>query len=172
MPPRKYKVNDIISILVKQQKTYTADGKLDTKKEWNLDSILKDWPRMYQGGHAGAQTWPNGNPDIAYHFKDETKSKATNDREDKFTTRIAARVVDVKPNGTLTLEATMTEQHDDEQFTITLTGSCRSEDVTPDNSVLSTQIAELVLIEKNKGSVRDETKRGWIPRLLGEVGPF
>jgi flagellar basal body L-ring protein FlgH len=172
VPPRKFKVNDIISIIVQQQKTYTADGKLDTKKEWNLDSKLKEWLRVYEGGHLGAQTWPNGNPDIAYHFKDETKSKATNDRQDKFTTRIAAEVIDVKPNGSLVLEATMKEQHDDEDFSITLTGTCRSEDVTPDNSVLSTQIARLVLIEKNKGSVRDSTKRGWIPKALGWIGPF
>ena len=172
VPPRKFKVNDIISISVRQQKTYEADGKLDTKKEWNLDSRLGEWLRMYRGGHLGAQTWPNGHPDIGYGYKDETKSKSTNDREDKFATKIAARVIDVKPNGTLALEATMTEQHDDEQFTITLTGSCRSEDVTPDNSVLSTQIAELVLIEKNQGSVRDSTKRGWVPKLLGWMGPF
>ena len=172
VPPRKFKVNDIISITVRQQKTYEADGKLNTKKEWDLTGKLDDWFRFYQGGHLGAQTWPNGKPGFDYGFKDELKSKSTNDREDKFATKIAARVIDVKPNGTLVLEATMTEQHDDEQFTITLTGSCRSEDVTPDNSVLSTQIAELVLIEKNQGAVRDATKRGWVPKLLGWIGPF
>ncbi len=172
VPPRKFKVNDIVSIIVQQQKTYTVDGKLDTKKEWTLDSLLKQWPRFHEGGHLGAQTWPNGNPNIGYRFKDETKSKAKNDRQDKFTTRIAAHVIDVKPNGSLVLEATTTQQHDDEEFTITLTGVCRSEDVTPDNSVLSSQIAQLVLIEKNQGSVRDATKRGWIPKLLGWIAPF
>ncbi len=60
----------------------------------------------------------------------------------------------------------MEEQPDEEQFTITLTGTCRSDDVTPTNSVLSTQIANLVLVEKNHGAVRDATKRGWIPRIL------
>ncbi len=173
MPPRKFKVNDIISIRVLQQKSYQADGKLNTKKEWDLTGKLKDWFRFYDDvHHLGQDRLSNGEPGFDWKYENEIKSKAKNDREDKFTTRIAARVIDVKPNGTLVLEATMVEQHDEERFTITLTGCCRSEDVTPDNSVLSTQIAELTLIEKNEGAVRDATKRGWIPKLLDWVGPF
>ena len=172
VPPRKFKVNDIISIIVRQQKTYQVDGKLDTKKEWDLTGKLNDWFRLYNEHHLGQEKFPNGEPGFDWNYKNEMKNKAKNDREDKFTTRIAARVIDVKPNGNLVLEANMVEQHDDEQLVMTLTGVCRSEDVTPDNSVLSTQIAELTLIEKNEGAVRDSTKRGWIPKLLDWVAPF
>ena len=173
VPPRKFKVNDIISIVVQQQKIYEADSKLDTKKEWDLTGKLNDWFRFYDDAyHLGQDKLSNGKPGFDWNYKNEIKSKAKNDREDKFRTRIAARVIDVKPNGTLVLEATMIEQHDEERFSITLTGSCRSEDVTPDNSVLSTQIAEMTLIEKNEGAVRDSTKRGWIPKILDWVAPF
>jgi flagellar L-ring protein precursor FlgH len=172
VPPRKFKVNDIICIIVRQQKTYQVNGKLDTKKEWDLTGKLNDWFRFYDPQHLGQDKLSNGKPGFDWAYKNEMKNKAKNDREDKFTTRIAARVIDVKPNGNLALEATMTEQHDDEQLVMTLTGVCRSEDVTPDNSVLSTEIAELTLIEKNEGAVRDATKRGWIPKLLDWVAPF
>jgi flagellar basal body L-ring protein FlgH len=53
-----------------------------------------------------------------------------------------------------------------------LTGICRSEDVTPANTILSTQVAEMVLVEKNSGALRDATQRGWIPRLLDWAKPF
>ena len=172
VPPRKFKVNDIICIIVRQQKTYQVNGKLDTKKEWDLTGKLNDWFRFYDPQHLGQDKLSNGKPGFDWAYKNEMKNKAKNDREDKFTTRIAARVIDVKPNGNMALEATMTEQHDDEQLVMTLTGVCRSEDVTPDNSVLSTEIAELTLIEKNEGAVRDATKRGWIPKLLDWVAPF
>jgi flagellar L-ring protein precursor FlgH len=172
VPPRKFKVNDIISIIVRQQKTYQVDSKLNTKKEWDLTGKLNDWFRFYDSRHLGQDKLSNGKPGFDWTYENEMKTKAKNDREDKFTTRIAARVIDVKPNGNLALEANMVEQHDDEQLVITLTGVCRSEDLNADNSVLSTQIAELTLIEKNEGAVRDATRRGWIPKLLDWVAPF
>ena len=171
VPPRKFKVNDIISIIVRQHKSYQADGKLDTKKEWDLTGKLNDWFRFYDARHLGQDQLSNGKPGFDFTYENEMKTKAKNDREDKFTTRIAARVIDVKPNGNLVLEGATSQQHDEERFTITLTGTCRSEDVTPDNSILSTQI-ELTLIEKNEGAVRDSTKRGWVPKILDWIAPF
>jgi hypothetical protein len=152
----------------------TADEVLITtgsQQALDLTGKLNDWFKFYNCD-LGAQTFPKGKPGFDWAYENEMKTKAKNDREDKFTTRIAARVIDVKPNGNLVLEANMVEQHDEEQLVMTLTGVCRSEDVTADNSVLSTQIAELTLIEKNEGAVRDATRRGWIPKLLDWVAPF
>jgi len=172
VPPRKFKVNDLISIIVRQQKKYEADGKLDTKKEWDITGKLKDWFRFYPHRHLGTDQLSSGDPGFDFEYENELKSKAKNNRKDAFTTRIQARIIDVKPNGNLVLEASSRVKNDEEQFTITLTGICRSEDVTPENSILSTQLAELVLIETNSGAVRDSTRRGWIPRTLDWLRPF
>jgi len=172
VPARKFKINDLIGIIVRQQKKYEADGKLDTKKEWDITGKLKDWFRFYPRNRLGTDRLSNGDPGFDFEYENELKSKAKSNRKDKFTTRIQARIIDVKPNGNLVLEASMEEEHDEEQFTITLTGVCRSEDVTPDNSILSTQLAELALVERNSGAVRDSTRRGWIPRTLDWLRPF
>jgi len=172
VPPRKFKVNDLISIIVRQQKKYLADGKLDTKKEWDIAGKLNEWFRFYPDHKLGTDQLSNGQPGFDFTYENEIKSKAKNNRQDQFTTRIESRVIDVKPNGNLVLEARITEAHDDEEFVITLTGVCRSDDVTPDNSILSTQIAEMVLIEQNEGAVRDSTRRGWIPKTLDWLRPF
>ncbi len=167
VPPRKFKIHDLITIIVRQQKTYEADGRLDNRGRWNLSGKLSDWFRFYDDAtHLGQDKLSNGQPGFKFDYNNTYRQESKNDREDKFTTRIQATIIDVKPNGNLVLEAQLREQHDEEEFTITLTGMCRSEDVTPDNSVLSTQLAELVLIERNQGAVRDATKRGWVPRLL------
>ena len=171
-PPRKFKPEDLITIIVRQQKQYEADAKLDTEKKWKLDGALSEWFRFYPDHHLGSDQLTNGQPSFKFDFKDRRENEGESEREDKFITRIAARVIDVKPNGNLVLEAKQMERHDEELIEITLTGVCRSEDVTPDNSVLSTQIAELVLVEKNSGAVRDAARRGWIPRALDFVRPF
>lgn len=171
-PPRKFKVHDLVSIIVRQQKRYEADGKLETKKEWDIDGKLEEWFRFYPGCNLGSDKLSNGQPGFRFGSKNENKMDGQNEREDRFDTRIQATIIDVKPNGNLVLEATLEEQHDEEHFTITLTGVCRAEDVTATNSIFSTQIANLVLVEKNKGAVRDATTRGWIPRILDFARPF
>lgn len=172
VPPRRFKVNDLVNIIVRQQKRYEADGKLNTKREWDIEGKLEDWFRFYDGGRLGSDKLSNGQPGFRFGTTNENKMDGENEREDRFITYIQATVIDVKPNGNLVLEARLEEQHDEEHFTITLTGVCRAEDVTATNSILSTQIANLVLIEKNRGAMRDATTRGWIPRILDFGKPF
>jgi flagellar L-ring protein FlgH len=174
VPARKFKTNDLVNIIVRQQKKYEADGKLNTKTEWNINGKLEEWFRIHPGNRLGSDDLElgAGQPSYKFNSKNENKRNADNEREDKFTTYLQATILDVKPNGNLILEAKMEEQHDEEHFTITLTGTCRSDDVTPTNSVLSTQIANLVLVESNKGAVRDATKRGFFPRILDFAKPF
>lgn len=172
VPPRKFHVEDLITIIVRQQKKYEAEGKLDNKKKWDLGGKLSDWFRFYPGGNLGQDKLSNGDPGVKFNLDNKYRAESTNDREDSFTTRIQARIIDVKPNGNLVLEARAEEQHDEEKFTITLTGVCRSEDVTPVNTVMSTQIAELVLVEVNHGAVREATRRGWVPKLLDMAGAY
>jgi flagellar L-ring protein precursor FlgH len=172
--PRKFKVEDLVTIIVRQQKKYEADAELESKKKWNLMGQLSDWFRFYGDvKHLGQDKLSNGKPGFQFDYDNKYKTEGTNDREDKFTTRITAHVIDVKPNGNLVLEANLEEQHDEEFASVTLTGLCRSADVTADNTVLSTQIADLRLVEKNRGAVRDSTTRGFVPRILNiGGGPF
>ena len=171
--PRKFKVEDLVTIIVRQQKKYEAEGKLDSEKKWRLNGKLSDWFRFHDDlQHLGSDNLTNGQPGFKFDYQNKLQNDSENEREDKFTTRIQAKIIDVKPNGNLVLEATLREAHDDEEFTITLTGVCRSEDVTPANSILSTQVAEMVLVEQNKGAVRDGTRRGWIPRAMDWARPF
>ena len=172
IPPRKFKVNDLVNIAVQQQKKYSADGTTNTKKEWDLSGKLQEWFHIYPHERLGSDPLQNGKPGFQFNTKNENKMKGENEREDKFITHIQATIIDVKPNGNLVLEASSEEEHDEEHFTITLTGVCRSEDVGPSNTILSTQIANLVLVEKNKGAVRDATTRGWIPKVLDYAKPF
>lgn len=172
VPPRKFKVHDLVTIIVRQQKKYEADGKLDAKKKWDLTGKLDDWFRMHPRNRLGQDQLTAGKPGFDFTYQNQLRSDAENERRDSFITRIQASIVDVKPNGNLVLEATLTEEHDEEKFTLTLTGTARGEDVTPDNTLLSTQIAEMTLLEKNEGAVRDSTRRGWIPKVLDWARPF
>jgi flagellar L-ring protein precursor FlgH len=86
--------------------------------------------------------------------------------------RITAEVLDVKPNGTLVLKGRKDIQVADEFQRFVVSGVCRAEDVTADNTVLSTQLKDFDLRKTQKGSVRNATKRGWATKLLDALNPF
>ncbi len=171
--PRKFKVNDLINVIVRQHKRYEGQAEYDKEKSWDIDGKLSEWFRFHGDlKHLGTDQLTNGQPGFAFQYSDKYETEGEKDREDKFTTSIQATVIDVKPNGNLVIEARSRQMHDEEVMEVTLTGICRSEDVTPANTVLSTQLAEIVVTEKNKGAVRDAEQRGWVPRILDFTKPF
>ena len=170
-PPRKYVVNDLITIIIREQRKYESDAEIETKKRFDVKSTLDAFVKPLNGQIA-ATAFSNGNPNIDYKFKGRLKYEADKDREDRFTTRVTAKIVDIKPNGNLVLEARARLQFENEISYVTLTGVCRSQDVSPDNTVLSTQLADKDITVHNDGLVRDGTRRGWIPRLLDWLRPI
>jgi flagellar L-ring protein precursor FlgH len=78
----------------------------------------------------------------------------------------------VKPNGTLVLQGRKSIVTDDEVQKFLITGTCRAEDVTADNTVLSTQLKDFDLRKTHKGNVRNATRKGWAGKLLDALNPF
>jgi len=81
-------------------------------------------------------------------------------------------VLDVKPNGTLVLQARSRIKTDDEERYFILTGTCRVDDVSADNTILSSQLFDKNLEQRNKGNVRNATRKGWLENLLDVISPF
>jgi flagellar L-ring protein precursor FlgH len=109
---------------------------------------------------------------VKFGFDNNLEHEGKQERRDDLTLRIAAEVIDVKPNGQLILEAKKKIQNDEELQDITLTGACRGEDVTADNTVLSTQLLNLNINVQNKGAVRDASSRGWFSWLWDATRAF
>jgi flagellar L-ring protein FlgH len=171
--PKQLKKHDIITIIIREESELTSDGTTDLKKDSSfdahLDQFIKLSPKNWeiQGGAQGPTP-----PAIKWGLKRDFKGEARLDRSDKFTTRIAAEVVDVKPNGTIVVQARKSERHDDEVQELILSGICRGTDITPDNSVYSWQIYDLQIQNLTNGAVTSTTKRGFVPKVLDAINPF
>jgi flagellar L-ring protein precursor FlgH len=170
-PPKTFRPGDLITIVVRETRKFKANADLDTKKEFDVESQLDAFLKFTQGG-VGASTFRRGKPNISYQYQNEIKGEADAQRKDELTTRLTGKILDVKPNGLLVIEATSRLEHDEEVTVMTLTGTCRKEDVTPDNTVLSTQMADKSISVQNEGALRANTSRGWIPRLIDWIKPF
>ena len=170
-PPKTFRPGDLITIIVREQRRFEADAELETKKRFRVNSDLSAFLRPIDRG-IGAATFRRGAPNIEYSLDQRLKNEGDVSREDRLTTRLTAEIIDVKPNGVLVLEGRAEVMHDDETSKVTITGTCRKEDVTADNTVLSTQIANKVVIVENHGALRAASSRGWLIRLLDILRPI
>ncbi len=168
----KIRVHDLVTIIVRVSKTAKSNAKLESKKDWTHEWALDEWIRFSDLHGIVPASLSHGTPSVAFDLKNDYGGDGKYDRKDSLTTRVQARVIDVKPNGNLVLEATNTVCFGEEDYTIALTGVCRSRDVTAENTVLSSQIADLEIRVVDRGAVNDATRRGWLMRGFDLLRPF
>lgn len=169
-PPqaRVFRENDLITIIVRENNRISRTQEVTQEKDYENSfsmfnhDLLEKYLTLSLPVAIG-QT--NGEFDIASNEND-FEGEGEYQREDKIDSRVTARVLEVKPNGTLLLEARTVTQTDEEIQTVTLSGICRSLDITSENTVLSTQLFDLSLNVQNEGQVRHATKKGLIPRAI------
>lgn len=170
--PRTIKKHDLVTIIVSENSQYSSNGTTDLQKEADFDAKVTAMVRLSLSRLDLSENSVNTNPEIGTTGTRDFNGSGTVNRADTMTTRLTAEVLDVKPNGTLVLQARQHIKTDDEDQTMILSGTCRVEDVLPDNTVLSTQMFDKDVTSSNKGAVRDATKRGWVPKLLDVINPF
>jgi len=171
--PRQFAPHDLITILVTEESRFERNQTLETEKEYENSIAMLNSTLLRQFLELrlpAPGTNLEGN-DLALSDR-EFESEGEYEREDLIQAQITARVLEVKPNGTLLLEARTTLQTDEEMQTFTLSGLCRSEDVTQFNTVRSSQLFNLDLNVQHEGQVRESTKKGLIQRVIETIFNF
>jgi flagellar L-ring protein precursor FlgH len=177
-PPRKFAVQDLITIIIREDSEATSEGNLETEKESKIKGEVRSFPHLNLYDLLTKQLTSsdrdddNPFPSVDLSFKNEFTGDGEYERKDTMTTRLTARVVDVKPNGVLSLEARTFMKNDDEEVTITVTGFIRPDDVTPANTVMSTQVFDLHVAKTHEGEIRKAAKKGLLTKILDTLFNF
>lgn len=169
--PKTFSPGDLLTIIIRERSQWKAKSDLKIKKKFDLTAEVAEFFKL-TGGGVGASTFRRGQPGIDLQLEQELKGLGNAQRRDSYTTRLTTKIIDVKPNGLLVFEGRAKITHDDEVSIITITGICRKEDVTADNTVLSTQVADKEIKIDNQGALRAASSRGWIPKILDLIKPF
>lgn len=171
--PNEFKVHDLVTVIVREQKRYKSDSKLETEREFSIDSKIDEFLRTLNG-HLAAASFTDGRPNIDFNLSTELQGEGKTQRKDDLTFRLTVEIIDIKPNGLLVLASGPDTKIlvDRELQAIAFTGVCRSRDVSPDNTILSTQIFNQTIDLQHKGALRDAAKRGWLTRLFDWANPI
>lgn len=147
-------VGDLVTIVIVETSSTSQKASTDFSKKLDHSNSAGVGPLMSilpQFGMSGSQSG---------------SASGTTTSSTAFTARMTAKVTKVLPNGALELQGQRTIQTNADKQTITLTGLVRQEDITTDNSVLSTAIADAQIKTEGKGPVGDRQKEGLISKLL------
>ena len=93
-------------------------------------------------------------------------SRVQNNKLSTFTTQISTRVVNVDELGNLYLEGSKVIEMPDEKQVVVITGVARSRDITNQNTVGSSQLANLQVTMKGKGEAEDSRRPTLFNRIL------
>jgi flagellar L-ring protein precursor FlgH len=104
--PKVIRKHDLVTIIVREESQYSSEGNAETTRESSIDAAVEDFIKLrlsnleVEGGGIGPVA-----PRIAANANREFSGEGAVDRSDRLTARITAEVLDVKPNGTLVLQA-------------------------------------------------------------------
>ena len=78
----------------------------------------------------------------------------------------------VYPNGTMLVrgEKLLTLNRGDER--VQISGIVRAMDISPDNRILSTRVADANIRYVGKGEIARASKQGWLQRFFSIISPF
>ncbi|MFN7020499.1 MAG: flagellar basal body L-ring protein FlgH [Phycisphaerales bacterium] len=172
--PRRYEKHDQIEVIINESTASKLYQKLNTEKDYNLTAELTAFPSLEALIEAQLRNNPASQlpARVGVKSKNKFEGDGTMERKENLTARISGKVVDVKPNGVLVIEARESRQQDEETYVLVLSGTCRSEDITKNNTIQSSQLADLTIRIDNEGQVKKAAEKGLIPRFFEFIFNF
>jgi flagellar L-ring protein FlgH len=143
-------LNDTVIITVVQQTVSEATGDTTTQRQYSANSAITNLPGKLNTGGV--------NPLFGANSTTGLKGQGSTSSTSKLQTSLAGQVIAVLPNGNLVVEAEREVFLNHEKETAIVRGVVRPGDVGPDNTVISTALANLEIELKGKGVVTTATR--------------
>ncbi|MCS6949727.1 MAG: flagellar basal body L-ring protein FlgH [bacterium] len=145
---------DVLTVLIFE--STTASSRADTKTAKSESASTKP----------GVGPLLSLLPEWSVSGKTGSQASGSTTRSGTLVGKISVVVKEVLPNGNLRVEGTRTIGVNGEKEKIVLTGIVRPEDVSPENTVPSTAIAQAEIHYEGKGPVGNKQREGLLTKLL------
>ena len=156
---RLFKVGDVISIVVNERTSGVNNAQFRSQRGAETD---------VQFGTGAGKVFGMFNPfSGGVSSQNDFDSRVQNNKLTTFTTQVSAMVVRTDELGNLYVEGSKVIELPDEKQVVAISGIVRSRDVTAQNTVESSQVANLQVAYKGKGEAEDARHPSLFNRILG-----
>jgi flagellar L-ring protein precursor FlgH len=143
-------VGDVVTIAITEQMTAQASRNVDTQRSFSASSGID----ALAGGINTSAIKELFSPRSDQKLQGKGQTSSTSQLQ----TRIAGQIVAVVTGGSLVVQAQRDVNVNNERQTVVLRGIARPGDISPDNVVLSTALANLQIEIKGKGVISDASR--------------
>ena len=184
---RAKRIGDILSVVVEETAALKNELTLKTAKQSKagvegalsnlVNQFITNLPSMILGKSINEKAASNNIviPSLpalpVSGANDYTGSGEISNRQ-TISARAAVTVIDVLPNGNLVVEGVRQISFSSERQYVALQGIVRPYDIRPDNTVLSTNVADAKIEVVSEGTLTDAQRKGWLLRLNDKINPF
>ncbi len=157
---RALRVGDIITVVLEERTSGSKSSNVDISKESGIQVPVS-------GGILGSVPTLDGNVmNTDLSSASEFRGGAGADQSNQLQGNISVTVVDVFPNGTMMIrgEKWLTLNRGDDY--IRISGLVRPDDVTPENTVESTRIANARITYSGEGDLANSQRMGWLAKFF------
>lgn len=163
---RAVQINDLVTVVVSESASAVVTGDVNTSRNSSVNASVTSLfaPKSATGALANLAASAN---------KTALQGQGETSRGAQINTTLSARVTHVLPNGYLVLEGTKDIQVSSEAQQILVRGIIRPIDLSPENVVMSSQIAQMEVRVNGKGVLGDAIRRpNFLYRLFLGLLPF
>jgi len=143
-------LNDSITIVVAELTSAQASGNLNSQRTFATESRITGLP--------GQISTKGVDPLLAANSSTQLKGQGQTAANSQLNTRLTGHVIAVLPNGNLVVEAQRQIYMNHQNETVIIRGVVQPNDVSSNNSILSTAMADLEIEMKGKGIISDSTR--------------
>lgn len=164
-------IGDIVTIRIVESSKATNNATTKTGRTTTMSAGLDNFFNLEQK-YPSTKKFFNPFSPVAGSFDSEFDGSGTTARSGALTALITARIIQILPNGNFVIEGNREVRVNNENQIITLTGIVRPRDISADNVVQSTYIADARIGYSGSGILNDRQKPGWLMRILDNIWPF
>ena len=164
-------VGDVVTIKIAESSAATNKASTATDRSSSLSASVDAFFNAEKRFPAD-QPFFNPFSKVAGGVDSEFEGTGTTKRSGDLNAYITALVSQVLPNGNLVVTGSREVLINNENQIIQLTGVIRPRDISADNQVLSTYVADARISYSGTGVIDDRQKPGWLTNIVMMVWPF
>jgi len=169
---RAYQVGDLVTVNIVETARASKKANTNSARKSSIDAGISNMLGIESQLDKLAPSGFSNSSMFKTSMTNSFDGSGSTSRDESMTASITARVVRVMPNGNLYIKGTRQVKVNNETQFITLSGLIRREDISPDNTVLSSYIADASIDYTGSGTVSDKQRAGWLGRAVDFVWPF
>lgn len=167
---RARKVGDILTVAIVETASSKSEATTKTSRDSSISGDISylfrfaEWAKLKKPG--------DNSRTLGASLQNEFSGDGETTRDNTMTATISARVIDVTMDGNMVIQGYREVKTNNETQTLILSGLVRPADISPNNVIKSSQIADARIEISGEGAVSDKQQPGWLARGVDILWPF